>query len=57
MVTAGLLEFTYGYVVNGANDVLVDLATEVMDITGLLVSPNRYLVDMFPFCKHKISVF
>jgi hypothetical protein len=45
------LRFTYGHKVQDENDILVPLAEEVMNITGKLVSPNRYAVDVFPFCK------
>ncbi|RDB26980.1 O-methylsterigmatocystin oxidoreductase [Hypsizygus marmoreus] len=47
-LTANLLQFTYGHKVESDDDELVPLSEEVMNITGKLVSPNRYVVDVFP---------
>lgn len=49
MLTTNLLRFAYGHKVENEDDVLIALSEKVMNITGKVVSPNRYVVDTFPF--------
>lgn len=55
-LTASLLRFTYGHRIESDDDVLISLAEEVMNITGKLVSPNRYAVDTLPIRKFTICL-
>ncbi|KAF8069228.1 cytochrome P450 [Lyophyllum atratum] len=52
MVTANLLRFAYGHKVENDDDFLVPLSEKIMVITGKVVSPNRYVIDTFPFLNN-----
>lgn len=52
MISAVVLEITYGYTVEGDDDSIVRMVDNVMEEFSASIAPGAFLVDLIPICKH-----